>query len=78
MRHLAKDVIEVGDEDDDEGETAKDVEETGHISGTGRTHQVPAGKGVMLCKSSISMSPDITSGDSPDILSRFVKRHSAR
>ena len=44
--HLAKYVVEVGDEDDDEGETAKDVEETGHISGTGRTHQVPAGKGV--------------------------------
>ena len=39
--HLAKYVVEVGDEDDDEGEAAKDVEEAGHISGTGRTHQIP-------------------------------------
>ena len=32
--YLAKYVVEVGDEDDDEGEAAKDVEEAGHISCT--------------------------------------------
>ena len=32
--HLAKYVVEVGDEDDNEGEAAKDVEEAGHISCT--------------------------------------------
>ena len=39
--HLAENVVEVGDEDDDEGEAAKDVEEAGHISGTRRAHQIP-------------------------------------
>ena len=39
--HLAEYVVEVGDEDDDEGEAAKDVEEAGHISGTRRAHQIP-------------------------------------
>ena len=42
--HLAKYVVEVGDEDYEEGEAAKDVEEAGHISGTRWTHQIPAGK----------------------------------
>ena len=32
--HLAEYVVEVGDEDDNEGEAAKDMEEAGHISGT--------------------------------------------
>ena len=43
--HLAKYVVEVGDEDDNEGEAAKDVEEAGHISGTGGAHQIPGGNG---------------------------------
>ena len=43
--HLAKYVVEVGDEDDDEGEAAKDMEEAGHISGTGGAHQIPGGNG---------------------------------
>ena len=49
--HLAKNVVEVGDEDDNEGEAAKDMEEAANISGTWGAHQIP---GKLMQKISVT------------------------
>ena len=43
LSYLAKNVVEVSDEDDNEGEAAKHVEKARNISSTGRTYQIPEG-----------------------------------